>query len=142
MKKIDLLTTLSLLWVILLSFHLTDDMLHSAPNQTWVAQGGVMNLVVAVPALALWLFAALVLRERRSGYVILLIGSLFALAMPILHMTGPRFAGGEIAKPSGAFFFVWTLLALGITGIVSAVLSIRALWSLRARKGDSAGPKQ
>ncbi|HEY2295643.1 MAG TPA: hypothetical protein VGM86_33480 [Thermoanaerobaculia bacterium] len=139
MKKMDLLTTMSLLSVILLSFHLTDDILHSGPNQTWVAQGGAVNLV-AVPVLALWLFGALVLRERRSGYVILLLGSLFALAMPILHMTGPRFVGGEIAKPSGAFFFVWTLIALGVTGMVSAVLSIRALWSLRANKGESAGP--
>ena len=49
-------------------------------------------------------------------------------------MTGPRFAGGEIAKASGAFFFVWTLLALGITGMVSAVLCVRALWSLRTSK--------
>ena len=134
MKRMDVLTILCLLWVILLSFHLTDDMLHSGPNQTWVAQGGTVNLAVTVPVLALWLFAALVLRERRSGYVLLLIGSLFALAMPILHMTGPRFAGGEIAKPSGAFFFVWTLLALGITGTVSAVLCLRALWTLRTAK--------
>jgi len=134
MKRMDVLTILCLLWVILLSFHLTDDMLHSGPNQTWVAQGGIVNLVVTVPVLALWLFAALVLRERRSGYVLLLIGSMFALAMPILHMTGPRFAGGEIAKPSGAFFFVWTLLALGITGTVSAVLCVRALWTLRTTK--------
>jgi len=134
MKRMDVLTILCLLWVILLSFHLTDDMLHSGPNQTWVAQGGIVNLVVTVPVLALWLFAALVLRERRSGYVLLLIGSLFALAMPILHMTGPRFAGGEIAKPSGAFFFVWTLLALGITGTVSAVLCVRALWTHRTTK--------
>ena len=134
MKRVDVLTVLCLLWLILLSFHLTDDMLHSGPNQTWVAQGGAVNLVVTVPVLALWLFAALVLRERRSGYILLLIGSLFALAMPILHMTGPRFAGGEIAKPSGAFFFVWTLLALGIIGAVSAVLCVRALWTLRTTK--------
>jgi hypothetical protein len=132
MKRIDALTILCLLWLVLLSFHLTDDMLHAGPNQTWIAEGGTVNLIVTVPVLALWLFAALALRERRSGYVLLLIGSLFALAMPILHMTEPRFAGGTIEKPGGAFFFVWTLLALGITGAVSAVLCVQSLWSLRS----------
>src|SRR5437667_71069 len=38
--------------------------------------------------------------------------------------------GGEIAKASGAFFFVWTLLALGVTAIFSLILSVRGLWSL------------
>jgi hypothetical protein len=42
--------------------------------------------------------------------------------------------GGEIGKSSGAFFFVWTLLALGVTSALSAVLSARALWSLPWRR--------
>jgi hypothetical protein len=33
--------------------------------------------------------------------------------------------GGEIAKSSGGFFFVWTLLALGVTAIFSLILSAR-----------------
>jgi len=36
-----------------------------------------------------------------------------------------------IAKSSGGFFFVWTLLALGVTAVFSVILSARGLWSLR-----------
>ena len=70
--------------------------------------------------------------ERRSGYVIMLVGSLLGLGMPVIHVMG---AGGvfrgEIAKSSGAFLFVWTLHALGVTGMFSLILSVRGLWSLR-----------
>jgi hypothetical protein len=31
--------------------------------------------------------------------------------------------GGAIAKSSGAFFFIWTLLALGVTALFSVILS-------------------
>jgi hypothetical protein len=33
-----------------------------------------------------------------------------------------------IAKSSGAFFFIWTLLALGVTALFSVILSVRGLW--------------
>ena len=36
--------------------------------------------------------------------------------------------GGKIVKSSGAFFFIWTLLALGVTALFSVILSSRALW--------------
>jgi hypothetical protein len=36
--------------------------------------------------------------------------------------------GGAIAKSSGAFFFVWTLLALGVSSLFSVILSARGLW--------------
>jgi hypothetical protein len=39
--------------------------------------------------------------------------------------------GGKIAQSSGGFFFVWTLLALSVTALFSAILSVRALWSPR-----------
>ena len=35
------------------------------------------------------------------------------------------------AKSAGAFFLAWTLLVLGVTSLVSAILSVRGLWSLR-----------
>ena len=69
------------------------------------------------------------LAERRSGYVIILLFSLLELAVPVLHMTG-KGVGGEIAKSSGGFFFVWTLIALGVTALFSVILSVRGLWSL------------
>jgi hypothetical protein len=47
----------------------------------------------------------LVLAERRSGYVIMLLGSLLGLAVPVLHMTG-KGVGGEIAQSRGVFFLI------------------------------------
>jgi hypothetical protein len=46
-------------------------------------------------------------------------------------MTGSGLVGGRIANSSGVFFWVWTLLALGVTAIFSAILSAHGLWSLR-----------
>jgi hypothetical protein len=69
-----------------------------------------------------------VLAERRSGYVIILLASLLALAVPVLHMLG-RGVGGEIAKSNGAYFFIWTIIALGVTALFSVILSVRGLWS-------------
>jgi hypothetical protein len=37
-----------------------------------------------------------------------------------------------IAQSSGGFFFVWTLLALGVTALFSVILSVRGLWSLQS----------
>jgi hypothetical protein len=34
-----------------------------------------------------------------------------------------------IANSSGGFFFVWTLIALGVTALFSVVLSAHGLWS-------------
>jgi integrase len=36
----------------------------------------------------------------------------------------------SIGNSSGAFFFVWTLIAIGVTGLFSVILSARRLWSL------------
>jgi hypothetical protein len=36
--------------------------------------------------------------------------------------------GGAIAQSNGAFFFIWTLLALGVTALFSVMLSARGLW--------------
>jgi len=66
------------------------------------------------------------------GYVIMLLGGLFAAAMPVLHMRGARYPA--IAESSGGFFFVWALLAVGVTGTYSVILSARALWMLRLGK--------
>jgi len=68
-----------------------------------------------------------VLAEKRSGYVIILLGSLLGLLVPVIHMKGAG-VGGAIAKSSGAFFFIWTLLALGVTALFSIILSARGLW--------------
>ncbi len=40
----------------------------------------------------------------------------------------------SIANSSGHFFFVWTLIAIGVTGLFSVILSARGLWSLPWRR--------
>ena len=126
MKPNVLLTIASLLSILFMTFHLTDDILR---DQGGVAQGGVLILVVVL-ILIVWLYGTLVLAERRSGYIIILVGSLLASFVAVGHMTG---AGdvvvGEIAKSSGPFF-VWVVIALGVTALFSLILSARGLWLL------------
>ncbi len=83
------------------------------------------------------LYATLVLIGRRSGYVIILIGSLLLALVPVVHMKG-RGVGVDsgIANSSGGFFFVWTLIALGVTALVSVLLSARGLWNLRRTNAE------
>jgi hypothetical protein len=85
-----------------------------------------------VPVLAIWLYGTLLFAERRSGHIIMLVGSLLAIAMPVMHVMAP--AGifrGAIARSSPAFLFVWTFHALGVIGLFCFVLAVRGLWSLR-----------
>jgi hypothetical protein len=129
MKHSVMLTITSLLSVLLFTFHLTDDIVRG------VEPGGLSNLVGGSLIMVVWLYGALVLAERRSGYIIILLGSLLAFGVPVLHMKGKGVGvASGIAKSSGGFRFVWTLIALGVTGLFSAILSARGLWSLPWRR--------
>jgi len=123
MKHNVMLTITSLLSILFMTFHLTDDIVRG------MEKGGLSNLV-AVPIFVVWLYGTLVLAERRSGYIIILLGSLLGSGVPVIHMMGAG-VGGAIARSSGAFFFIWTLLALGVTALFSVILSVCGLWSLR-----------
>jgi hypothetical protein len=46
-------------------------------------------------------------------------------------MTGSGLVGPKIVNVGGVFFWIWTLLALGTTAGVSAVLAARGLWRLQ-----------
>lgn len=126
MKHDLLLTIASLLSLLLLTFHMADDIVRG------FEPGGLSNLIGMALISAVWLYGALVLAGRRSGYVILLLGSLLGLAVPYIHMKG-RGVGvaSGIANSSGGFFFVWTLLAVGAISLFSGILSARGLWGLR-----------
>ena len=122
MKQNVLLTIASLLSILLSTFHLSDDIVRG------MEKGGASNLI-AIPILVVWMYGTLALAERRSGYVIVLLGSLLGLAIPLVHMRGAG-VGAQVAKvPSGGFFFVWTMIALGVTALFSLILSARGLWS-------------
>lgn len=128
MKPNLMLMFASLLSIILMIFHTTDDIVRG------MEPGTLFDLII-VPILAIWLYGTLVLRDRRSGNVMVLVASLFGLLVPIIHMKGAG-VGGTIAKSSGGFFFIWTLIALGVTSLFSAMLAARALWQdLRGRAG-------
>jgi hypothetical protein len=125
MKHSVMLIIASLLSILLLSCHLTDDLL----REGGLAVRGAWNLI-AVLILFVLLYGTLVLAERRSGYIIMLIGGLFGLGMPVIHMVLARtVVANEVARARGDYFFVWTLLALGVTGLFSFVLSARGLRS-------------
>jgi hypothetical protein len=118
------LTITSLLSILFFTFHLADDIVRG------FEKGGVSNLT-AVPIFVVWLYGTLALAERRSGYVIILLGSLLSLAVPVLHMKGKGVGvASGIANSSGGFFFIWTIIALGVTALFSVILSVRGLWSL------------
>lgn len=124
MKPSTQLTILSLLSIVLMSLHITDDI------QRGISPPGADN-VGAVVIFVVWLIGTLLLTGRVAGLVIMLLGGIFAAAMPMLHMRGasyPRIAAGE-----GGFFFVWSLIAVGTTGTYSVILALRELWVRRAR---------
>ena len=128
MKRNTLLTIASLLSILLLSLHLTQDALREKPG-SWPAGPG--NLI-AILILFAYLCGTVFLMGRRSGYVITLVGALFAVGMPVLHLTAPRF--GLVPRP-GAFLFMWTLIALGVTGLFGFVLAVRGLWRFKRDQG-------
>jgi hypothetical protein len=128
MKPNTMLIIASILSILLMTLHLTDDIVRGM-------EPGTLFDLIPVPILAVWLYGTLVLAERRSGYIIILLGSLLGLLVPVTHMKG-RGVGvsSHIANSSGAFFFVWTLIALGVTALFSVILSARALWEGAVQK--------
>jgi hypothetical protein len=94
---------------------------------TMSAFGGVVILVV-------WASGTLVLGGRRSGYIITLLGGILGLGVLVIHMQGAGIVGRRIANTSGIFFWVLTVVTLGVTSTVSAILSAIALWRLNWRR--------
>jgi len=133
MRQNPLLTITSLLSILLLSFHLSDDIVRGFEPGGFRHISGILIMVV-------WLCGTLVLAGRRSGYIIILLGSLLGSGIPLVHMRGAGMVGGRIAASSGKFFWVWTLLAIGVTSVLSVILAVRGLWSLRRQARQSTNP--
>ena len=124
MKHNAILVVTSLLSLVLLTLHITDDIVRG------ISKAEPSNTALLV--LVVFLYGTLALAERRSGHVIMLLVGLFAAATPVMHMRGAHY--GEIAKSPGGFFFVWTLWALGGLGGFTFILAARGLWGLRRRQ--------
>ena len=121
MKPNLVLVITSLLSILLLTLHITDDIVRG------ISKAEPSNAALLV--LVVFLYGTLVLTERRSGHIIMLLVGLFAAAMPVMHMRGTHY--GDIAASPGGFFFVWTLWALGGLGGLTVVLAASGLWRLR-----------
>ena len=109
-----ILRTASLVSLLLTIVHLTGDVLEQAP--------GHVKYPIPVVIFVVWLYGTLMLSERVSGYIIMLLGGIIGAAMIVLH------SPGTVVTKSGGFFFVWTLFMLSMTGWFTAILSARALW--------------
>ena len=136
MNRNVMLTITSLLSILFMMFHLSNDIVRG------FEPGGFRN-VTGVLMMVIWLYGTLVLAGRRSGYIIILLGSILGSVVPLVHMRGAGLVGGRIANSSGIFFWVWTLITLQVTSIFLLLLSVRGLWSLRNgkphRQSGSAG---
>jgi hypothetical protein len=130
-KQTAALVISSLLAMLFATFHLTHDIIRG------FSPGRLSNVFVVL-VVTIWLYATLLLAERRSGLVVICVLSLLSSGIPIVHMTSKRGITAGLPLSAGAFFFVWTLIALGITASFSGVLSLRGLWSLRRRRRTAA----
>ncbi len=127
MKNNVTLTVTSLLTILFLTFHLSDEI-------TRGMEPGRLNMVIPIFVLAGWTYAALALVGRRSGYIILLLGAIIGMGVPIVHMSGPMgLVSGRIANSRAAFFWVWQNFTLGVISACSLFLAARGLWSTRKR---------
>ena len=121
--KPNTLTIASLLSIILLPVHIGGDV------ALGLDRGGPGFFFVVVPVLLLVACGTLLLSERRSGHIIMFLGGLASLAMPFIHRNNGFTVA--IAKAPGGLLFIWTLVALGVTGGLAVILSARGLWKLR-----------
>src|SRR5208283_14108 len=80
MKHNTMLIIASLLSILLLTLHITDDIVRG------ISKAESSNIALLI--LAVFLYGTLVLPERRWGHVIMLLVGLFAAGMPVIHMRG------------------------------------------------------
>jgi hypothetical protein len=118
MRQNITLTISSLLTLVLFMLHLTDDILHDKAGLD--LQGTIICLLIML----VLLYGTVELAGRRLGFVIMFLGGIGAAYMPFLHGLGPR-------ATRWGFFFVWTMLAMGVSGSFAAILALRALWRTR-----------
>jgi len=127
MKSNATLTITSLLAVLFVTFHLSDEI-------TRGMEPGRLNMAIPVLILGGWVYAALVLSGRRSGKIILLLGAIIGIGIPVLHMSGPTgLVSSRIANSRAAFFWVWQNFTMGVVSSCSLILAVRGLWSTRVK---------
>jgi hypothetical protein len=129
MKLNDLLSVTSILSVLLLALHISQDIVFGFDRAG-------LNHLVGVAILLVIVCGAVLLRERLLGEVIMLLGGVMAAGMLPLHMRNGLHP--EFLEKSGALLFIWTLYVLGVTGTFSIILAVqafRARWIASRRSG-------
>jgi hypothetical protein len=122
MKQNDLLSLTSILSVLLLALHVSQDIVFGFDRAG-------LNHLVGVAILVVLVCGAVLLRTRVLGKVIMLLGGVMSAGMLPIHMrNGLR---PEFLEKSGALLFIWTLYVLGVIGVFSIILAVQAL---RARR--------
>ena len=124
MKNNVTLTITSLLSILLVNVHITEDIVRGFEE-------GRLSTFSGVLMLAVWMYGTLVLGNRRSGYIIMLLGAMLGTVVAIAHMRGSGLVGGRVANSSGMFFWVFTQMTLGVTAVFSLFLSASQLWRSR-----------
>ena len=119
---------MSVLSTTLFAVHWIDEVARGLEPGTPNALGGIVILVV-------WLYAAVVLGDTLPGYLLMLLGGILGVGVLVLHMQGTMgLVGRRIANTPGVFLWVGTLISLGVTSAMSAILSLHALWHWRRRR--------
>jgi len=91
---------------------------------------GTLNAFGGIVILVVMASGPLVFGGRRTGSIISLIAGIFGLAVLVLHMSGHGMVGGRIQPNSnGAYFWIITLIMLGETSTMTAILAGRALFT-------------
>ena len=105
MNRSLLLTITSLLSILFVTFHIAEDVVRGFEPGGFRNVSGMLMMVV-------WLYGTVVLTGRRSGYIIVLLGSILGVIVSLAHMRGVGLVGGRIANSSGKFpsatFSTWT----------------------------------
>ena len=117
MKANALLSITSLLSIVLLTFHLADDVLLGKDVLD------IGRLSIYLPIIAVWLCGTLLLMGRYSGCIVGMVGALIGLAVVAIHASGTT-------GIHGTFFHVWLLIAIGAASLFSLILAVIGLVDL------------
>lgn len=119
MKRHDMLTVTSLVSSVLLTLHISQDIVFGFDRAG-------LNHLIGVGIILLIVCATLLLPHGRLGRVIMLFGGVVSAGMLPLHMRhGLR---PEFLQSNGALLFIWTLYLLGVMGFFSIILAVLELW--------------
>ena len=128
MNEDKLLSRTSLLTLLLVTIHLAYDTVYGKDGMS------LLGLLAVMLVSAVWLYAALLLGERTSGRVLMLLFALLGVLVSVLHAMAPGgVMGGHIAQSAGAFF-VWGLIVIGAISVFTIILSARLVLGRRSEE--------